>query len=173
MLKIILYRLSYVMNTLRTSRNMPIQEKEHSYEKRSNYLMNPPSTVVIAINAALKTHATWEHRLQEYLDDTISLNPQQVGQNNICAFGKWLESDGKDHLIPADYASLNKLHTQFHRVAAAIVQLKKAGNLEQAHEGLKSGGEFPKISAELSESLTAIRNKTMDLLHQQHPSALD
>jgi Chemoreceptor zinc-binding domain len=94
-----------------------------------------------------------------------------VEQNTLCVFGKWLEGEGVHQLPSQDYALVQKLHTQFHRVAAAIVRLKQDGYTEEAQAHLRIGGDFPNVSAQLSRYLIASRDKAMTLLDQQLDAA--
>jgi Chemoreceptor zinc-binding domain len=133
--------------------------------------MSPKQSPIEAISAALSAHAAWKQRFYEFMAGAIDLDPQQVEHNNLCVFGKWLEGDGVHQLPSHDYALVHKLHTQFHRVAATIVRLKQEGYIEEAQAHLRIGGDFPKVSAQLSRCLLASRDKAMTLLDQQLDAA--
>jgi Chemoreceptor zinc-binding domain len=124
-----------------------------------------------AIDTALAAHAAWKQRFSQFMAGTIDLDPEQVEQNNVCVFGKWLEGESAHQLPPQDYELVNRLHIQFHRVAAAIVRLKKEGHIEEAQAHLRIGGDFPKASAQLNNCLIAIRDKGIALLNQQLDAA--
>jgi Chemoreceptor zinc-binding domain len=119
--------------------------------------MNPSSSPIKSLNAALAAHTAWKQRFCELMESRFDLNPDQVGLTTICKFGQWLEGEGKALLSPDDYLSLDQLHSQFHQIASQIVRLKQAGYREQVQFKLKSGGELYQASTRIMSRLRIIR----------------
>jgi Chemoreceptor zinc-binding domain len=126
---------------------------------RRLFMANSSVSRIDTINAAISAHTAWRQRFYDLIESELELNPLQVGQTNICKFGKWLEEEGKGLLTRENYDALRKLHTQFHQTAAKVVKFKKAGNRAQVQASLKLDGEFSQTSTQLINYLVAIREK--------------
>ncbi|MEQ1488210.1 MAG: CZB domain-containing protein [Methylotenera sp.] len=87
------------------------------------------------LKQVLDAHTAWKTRLQNALDGTSaeSLDVAVVCQDNLCALGKWLYSEGKNkfsHL--AEYESTRVAHSEFHLCAGEVLMEHQDGNADLA-----------------------------------------
>lgn len=105
------------------------------------------------INNAIGAHGLWKTRLKHSITYTKSDFPvEQVSQDNLCEFGKWLYSCGPEEKKSAEWLAVRDLHAKFHRSAGQVLDLALQGKKKEAEEVL-SGGEFAKVSGELNSAL--------------------
>ncbi|MEI6557160.1 MAG: CZB domain-containing protein [Rhodospirillaceae bacterium] len=114
-----------------------------------------PAVLCGEITEATGFHAAWKRRLRQAIDSGQSeMSVDEVGDDQGCAFGRWLRSaafSGADG--DREYETVCQLHTQFHRVAAATLQLALAGNRKEAEHCMAAGGIFAETSARLMRAL--------------------
>lgn len=106
------------------------------------------------ITNAIGAHGVWKMRLRTSIDSgKADGDPVEVGKDNCCAFGKWLHGP----TIPAaarasaDYATVTKLHADFHKCAAKVLGHVQHGQREQANGVMTS--EYTKVSGDLTAAL--------------------
>lgn len=107
---------------------------------------------------AIIAHAAWKSKFRAFLAGTLALDPKLVEKNDACDFGKWLEGDGRAHLLPAEYERLHDLHVRFHTVAASVVRLKLSDDHATAQAAVERAGVFTRASAQLTSEVIAVRD---------------
>jgi hypothetical protein len=106
------------------------------------------------ITKAIGAHGMWKMRLRSAIDGgKADANPIEVAKDNACAFGQWLYGS----TIPAtarttlDYTTVRKLHTEFHKCAAKVLECVSNGKKAQADALMV--GEYTKISGDLTAAM--------------------
>ncbi|GAB4442956.1 MAG: hypothetical protein OHK0011_25280 [Turneriella sp.] len=107
------------------------------------------------LNAALVAHGEWKFRLAKGIETGCKhLEPDKIRTDNQCVFGKWLYSDATaPHRSSSHYEEVRKLHAEFHREAAAVVELCHRGQIDSAKQALE--GSYATISNRLVEAVRA------------------
>ncbi len=108
------------------------------------------------INKAIDSHGKWKARLVDAINAGKSdLNIATVRSDCQCEFGNWL--DGADispsHKESADFQTVKRLHSQFHQVAAEVLNLALSGRKVDADAALSPTGRFSLASSTLVQSL--------------------
>lgn len=113
------------------------------------------------LNKAIKAHSTWKVRLRDAIENGSSeFSPSQVRNNDICEFGKWLNSLPHAEKALVDYQNIQPLHQQFHAEAAKVLELAISGQKEKAHTALTDiGSNFVYTSAKLINALSDWKKK--------------
>lgn len=109
------------------------------------------------LRQAIAAHGQWKVKFRDFMAGKLELDANVVQQNNQCQFGKWLESQGHKLLNKMDFSEIDKLHTEFHKVAAEVIRKKKAGQTQMAEQALASGGVFTTASAKLTSRIMAVK----------------
>lgn len=103
------------------------------------------------ITKAIGKHGEWKQKLAQAIDSGAKdLNPEQIEPDNLCEFGRWLES-----LTPAQkkselFQKVKALHTSFHKEAANIVRLIKCGKKNEACKCMELRGSYTTVSSQLT-----------------------
>ena len=106
------------------------------------------------ITKAIGAHGMWKNRLRSAIDSgKADANPVDVAKDNGCPFGQWLYSS----TVPAtarasaDYSSVRKLHADFHKCAAKVLECVTHGHKAQADALM--AGEYTKVSTDLTTAM--------------------
>lgn len=106
------------------------------------------------ITKAIGAHGVWKMRLRTAIDSgKADANASDVAKDNACAFGQWLYGSA----IPAgahasaDYASVRKLHADFHKCAAQVIECVGHGDKPKADALM--AGDYAKISGDLTSAM--------------------
>jgi len=114
-----------------------------------------PEKLQAEISEAISCHAAWKRRLRHAIDTGASeMSLEQVADDHLCEFGHWLygpDFSGADR--DGEYETVRHLHAQFHRVAAATLQLAVAGRKKDAERCMTVGGIFTETSSRLTKAL--------------------
>jgi hypothetical protein len=106
------------------------------------------------INKAIGAHGLWKVRLRDAIATRLSeMTPDQVEADNLCVFGKWLDSLTDPDVRSAHYDTVRSLHTAFHKEAARTLRLALTGSRTEASQALASGGTFAIASAALTRAM--------------------
>ncbi len=113
------------------------------------------------LNKAIKNHSVWKVRLKDAVDTGKSeFTPSQVRDNNMCAFGQWLNSLPLSEKSLEEYKNISALHAEFHATAAKVLQMALDGRKEEAHTALTDiRGDFMYTSAKLTNALMDWKTK--------------
>lgn len=112
-----------------------------------------------AITAAIGAHGKWKTKFREFMDGKLELDAPTVLKNNACDFGKWLEGEGTQALAAGDYQQIHRLHTEFHRVAASVITMKKSGDVLGAEKALSLAGIFTEASGSLTRVMMDVSKR--------------
>ena len=103
---------------------------------------------------AIEAHWKWKMRLRSAIDSGKSdANPVEVAKDNFCDFGQWLYGSTIPITARAsvDYASVRKLHADFHKCAANVLECVAKGQKAQA-DALMTG-EYAEVSVALTAAM--------------------
>lgn len=99
---------------------------------------------------AIAAHLAWKTRLRGFLDGREALSLEQAVSHRHCVLGKWYYADGLANYGHIDeMQQIEKPHTELHAIIKSIIELKKAGQEQQAER------EYAKVAA-LSEKIVAL-----------------
>lgn len=112
------------------------------------------------IDKAIAAHGQWKQKLRDAIDSgSCESTPDRVKQDNNCSFGKWLHYRIDPSVKSSEqYNEILKLHADFHREAGAILEIALNGDAQTATERMKIGGDFARLSAEMTRKLTSWRD---------------
>ena len=103
---------------------------------------------------AIEAHWKWKMRLRSAIDSgKTDANPVEVAKDNVCEFGQWLYGSTIPTTARAsmDYASVRKLHADFHKCAAKVLDCVTHGHKAQADALMH--GEYTKVSGDLTAAM--------------------
>ncbi len=108
------------------------------------------------IRQAIAAHDYWKGYLRNAIrTGRIDMPVEAIRSDSQCVFGKWLDGamltsqeESAHHLI-----TIKERHAEFHQTAASVVELILAGKKSDAEKMMSIGGEYAKISAELTLAL--------------------
>lgn len=108
-----------------------------------------------AIVKAIAAHGQWKNRLHEAIATGQSaFRVAQVRVDNVCDFGQWLQTLSLTEKQSPHYQTVQALHVQFHREAAQVLELALRGHQAEAEHAMARGGNFAKVSAQLTLAMT-------------------
>ena len=106
------------------------------------------------IDQVIIAHLLWKAKTTRYCEHPDgSLDPQQVGDDGLCAFGKWMRAEGEASLGTEAFQALEAEHLAFHQAAAALVSQANRGELEAVTAALKPQGDFGRFTYRLVTTL--------------------
>ena len=106
------------------------------------------------ITKAIGAHGVWKMRLHTAIDSgKADANAADVAKDNVCAFGQWLYGPSLTPAMrtSADYASVRKLHADFHKCASKVIECVGHGDKAQAHALM--AGDYAKVSGDLTAAM--------------------
>jgi len=108
------------------------------------------------ITKAIGAHGMWKTRLKTAIaTGKTDANVTEVGQDNECAFGQWLCGSTIDAAMKSsdEFKEVQKLHAEFHKVAAQVLQLGLQGKKAEADHMMAQGGVFTDLSGRLTAAM--------------------
>ncbi len=115
---------------------------------------NTDSSASFDFESAKAAHRAWKTRLRAYLNgDSDALDPDKVASDHQCELGRWYFGTGKQkfgHLTAMQ--EIERPHRQLHRKVKEIIDLKQAGQREQAE------GELDQVDR-LSDRIVALLDR--------------
>ena len=112
--------------------------------------MNTQDTIVKGISA----HGLWKQRILDAIDTGKSeWSPSTVCQDNNCEFGKWLLSCSAEEKSSPHYNNIKGLHSDFHKIAANVLDQALTGKKTEANEAINMGGKYRSISGALTKEM--------------------
>ncbi len=122
-----------------------------------------PETLREEISEAIGHHAAWKRRLRHAIDTAESeISVELAGDDHACEFGRWLY--GSEFSVAdqdEEYERIRQHHAQFHRVAAATLQLALAGKKKEAGDCMASGGIYAETSHRLIRALGVWKRRVL------------
>lgn len=104
------------------------------------------------INAAIEAHNQWKNNIVNAFSGT-TFDIHNVKQNNLCKFGKWLETFPEAFRNTPQYKEIYNLHGEFHSMTGHILELIKYGKRTEAEDMFKN--KHSDLSKKLIELLNA------------------
>lgn len=113
------------------------------------------------VTQAIHWHAAWKRRLRYAIEfGETPVTVEEAGQDRQCDFGCWLLSSAFPEMErDGNYEAIRLLHQQFHKVAAATLQLALNGRKEEAERAMTANGAYARASHRL---VTALNNWRKD-----------
>jgi len=105
----------------------------------------------------ITAHVAWKQRLEHFLQGTSSenLDPAVISVDNRCDLGKWIYGPGKAFHSADEYLIVKDMHTNFHTIAAKVVNYHLLGETHKAQTLLD--GEYSRISNSLKRQILKLR----------------
>lgn len=94
------------------------------------------------IVSAIEAHVRWKIRLEAHINGTSTenLDPEVVCKDDQCVLGKWIHGEGRAKYDGEPlFASLKKVHADFHQAAADVIRKANGGDKPGALEMLQEG----------------------------------
>ena len=111
-----------------------------------------------AIANAITAHRVWRSLLKACLEQGQGVDAdlvRVVADPHACDFGKWLDRDDTAPLRHTpDYALIDRMHRDFHKVAAEVCAKIIGGRTAEAEEMMSADGPFTSSSSRLIDALT-------------------
>jgi hypothetical protein len=109
-----------------------------------------------ALELAIVFHAKWKYRLMDAINTGKSeWRVGDVRTDNSCEFGKWLLALPLSGRLSENYKKVLALHTEFHKLAAGVLELALAGRKDEATAAMALGSRFALVSSNLTMAVTA------------------
>jgi len=108
------------------------------------------------IDKAVGAHSAWKQRLKGAIDTGKSeVTVDNAAKDNVCPFGQWLYGTtiaaGAKGL--PGYNEVRTIHANFHKAAAAILDLALKGKKAEATALMGVTAEYSKVSAQLTQAM--------------------
>ncbi len=109
-----------------------------------------------ALDRAIAAHAKWKYRLMDAIDTGKSQwRISDVRTDNACDFGKWLAALPLTERLSEHSKKVRALHTEFHGLAADVLELALAGRKAEATAAMALGSRFAQVSSGLTMAVLA------------------
>ena len=108
------------------------------------------------ITKAIGAHGMWKARLKSAIDTgKTDASVADVGKDNVRAFGQWLYGSTVDATTKSsgEFKEVQKLHAEFHKVAAQVLQLALQGKKAEADKMMAQGSAFTDVSGRLTSAM--------------------
>jgi hypothetical protein len=108
------------------------------------------------ITKAIGAHGMWKARLRLAIDTgKTDASVADVGKDNVCAFGQWLYGSTLEAAArnSADFKEVQKLHAEFHKIAAQVLQLGLQGKKVEADKMIAQDSAFSDVSGRLTSAM--------------------
>lgn len=108
------------------------------------------------IAKAIRNHEQWKITLAAAVESgTVGAHVAEVGNDNVCAFGRWLNGSTipNDARYDPNYIIVRFLHSKFHEYAGNVVQFLSEGRKAEAGALMASEGEYTRISDQLMATM--------------------
>lgn len=113
-----------------------------------------------SINTAMRAHSHWKTHLKSAIATGESqFTPNIVRVDTECDFGKWLHKLSLQDKSTPEFKEINKLHIEFHKMAALILELALTDKRDEAKAKISIGSEYGLITANLVQALEAWKSK--------------
>jgi Chemoreceptor zinc-binding domain len=106
------------------------------------------------ITKAIGAHGVWKMRLRTAIESgKADANAADVAKDNACPFGQWLYGAAVPPAAraSADYAAVRKLHADFHKCAAKVIEC--VGHGDKAKADTLMANDYHKVSGDLTSAM--------------------
>ncbi len=115
------------------------------------------------LDRAIAAHARWKYRLMEAIETGKSQwHVADMRRDDGCDFGKWLLALPLSERLAPSCQRVRSLHTDFHSVAADVLELALAGRKEEATAAMALHSRFAAVSSGLTMAVMAWKNAEAD-----------
>jgi len=95
------------------------------------------------------------------------LRVETIRTDDQCLLGKWLHGDAKRAVgNPQAFTMLRDVHAEFHKAAAAILSLARAGKVREALRGMEPREPYAQWSAVLMVALMRYVGSAKEAAHR-------
>jgi hypothetical protein len=109
-----------------------------------------------ALDRAIAAHAKWKYRLMDAIDSGKSdVHVSDVRSDTACEFGKWMAALPLADRLNQHVPEVRSLHTQFHALAADVLEMALAGDKQQATAAIAPQSRFASVSSNLTGAVLA------------------
>ena len=108
------------------------------------------------LDKAIGANGMWKTRLRLAIESgKIDASVETIRVDDQCAFGKWLYGStvSAQHKLTSSYKTGKVLHAGFHKTAAQVAEFAVAGKKAEAEKMIAVGGEYAKISSQLTQAM--------------------
>lgn len=108
---------------------------------------------------AMAAHVIWKVRLNRMIEgvDSGDLENVAAGDDDVCAFGKWIHGEGTQYRTTPAYQDVLRKHAHFHACAAEVVRKAEQGDRAAAMKALD--GAFEAASRQLVNALVELKTE--------------
>lgn len=111
------------------------------------------------IDKVILAHRTWRQRLTAAIKDGVSVySVQETSLDTSCELGAWLYSLPVELRRSELGSEIQRLHAEFHKEAARILDLALRGEQHAAVQALQLNGKFRQTSGRLTVLLKRWRD---------------
>jgi hypothetical protein len=115
-----------------------------------------PMNTSEALDRAIAAHARWKYRLMDAIDTGKSQwHVRDVRTDAACDFGKWLATLPLSQRLSEHCKTVRVLHSEFHGLAADVLELAIAGRKEEAAAAIALGSRLASVSSSLTMAVLA------------------
>ena len=108
---------------------------------------------------AIKAHKGWKTKLSNYIaHPNNSINHDEVGLDNHCMFGKWMQNNSQKYDRMPEFDALKAEHTKFHRITGDIVRRINSGQRVLETE-ISESSEFGRASSATIDAILRLKAK--------------
>jgi len=113
-----------------------------------------------SLDHAIAAHAKWKFRLREAIRTGQSeWTVEKVRPDDLCEFGKWLNSLPLSDRMMKEWREVKVLHAQFHVAAAGVLESALGAHKSEADAAMAPGGTFADVSTRLVRIITDWKKK--------------
>jgi methyl-accepting chemotaxis protein len=108
------------------------------------------------ITKAIGAHGMWKAHLRSAIETgKTDASITDVGKDNVCAFGQWLYGSHLDSAARStgEFKEVQKLHAEFHKAAAHVLQLAVQGKKVEADKMMAQDSVFVDVSGRLTSAM--------------------
>jgi hypothetical protein len=108
------------------------------------------------ITKAIGAHGMWKAHLRSAIETgKTDASITDVGKDNVCAFGQCLCGSHLDAAARStgEFKEVQKLHAEFHKAAAHVLQLAVQGKKAEADKMMAQDSVFVDVSGRLTSAM--------------------
>ncbi|MFH1870518.1 MAG: CZB domain-containing protein [Pseudomonadota bacterium] len=112
---------------------------------------------------AMAAHVIWKVRLTRMIEGAGGGDLESVaaGDDDVCAFGKWIHGEGRQYRTTPAYEEVLRKHAHFHACAAEVVRKAEQGDKAAAMKVLD--GAFEAASRQLVNALVELKTEAQQV----------